>query len=117
MIINTMKISDKIIRNIEFPSCKNCIHFRPNVWNNDFASINNECRKFGVKNVVTDEITYGSAYDSRFDEKFCGKEGKYFEKEPMLFFKKLKHKILRPFNIIYMIPIGYLLAYYIKFLL
>ena len=112
-----MKITDKIIRNMEFPSCKNCIYYRPTGFSRDFADPLNKCHKFGTKNVVTDEITYQYADICRKDENLCGNSGKYFVKEPRMILKKLKYKILRPLNFFYMVPIAYLLAYYVKFLL
>ena len=117
MIIDTMKFDNKIIRNIEFPACKNCIHYRPSSWSNEFANSFNKCEKFGTKDVVTDKIDFDFATICRKNENICGNSGKYFEKEPLIILKKLKHKIFRPITIIYTIPVVYLVAYYIKFLI
>ena len=111
-----MKIPSKIIRNIDIPACKNCVYYRPRLFG-DFASPLNKCHKFGVKNIVTDEITYYYADIYRTDGSLCGKEGKYFEKEPRLFLKKIKHQIFRPLTILVTISISYLVAYYITFLM
>lgn len=115
MIINTMKFTGKIIRNLEFPSCKNCIHYRTRITDSDFTSPFNKCDLFGEKNIVTDKITYNFADACRLSESKCGKEGKYFEKEPRLWLKKLKHRIFRPFTWIVTLNICYLVVYYIKF--
>ena len=117
VIIDTMKFTNKIIRNIEFPSCKNCVHFRPPSWSNDFTDTYSKCEKFGTKDVVTDKISYNFAETCRVDEDLCGKSGKYFEKEPLIILKKLKHKIFRPITLFYSIPVVYLVVYYIKFML
>ena len=91
---------EKIIKNINIPSCKNCIHFKPNMYDNDFASPFIKCEKFGVKDIITDKITYDYADLARNDESRCGKEGKYFEEEKNINMKILKHSILKPFNLI-----------------
>ena len=112
-----MKITGKIIRNNEFPACKNCIHYRPRLFDGDFTSGFNKCEKFGVKNIVTDKITYNYADACRNDENLCGHEGKHFEKQPRLWLKKLKHRMFRPFTLFCTGSIVYLVAYYLKFLL
>jgi hypothetical protein len=39
-----------------------------------------ECKKIGETNLITGKIKNEKAKIVRFDEKLCGKEGKYFEK-------------------------------------
>jgi len=78
---------NKIIKNINIPSCKNCIYYKPNILHNDFTSTYNKCEKFGEKDIITDEITYKFANFCRDDESMCGKEGKYFEEEKNIKFK------------------------------
>ena len=69
------------IKNGQYPACKNCIHFIEDdvVW---FS----RCAFFGEKNLITGEITYKYADLTRANE--CSVSGKYFEKNPNLFFKK-----------------------------
>jgi hypothetical protein len=87
--------SHKIIKNIDFPSCKNCIYYKPCPYS-DFTSIYvSKCNKFGVKNIISDEITYEYASSCRDDESKCGKEGIYFQKEENLSRKKVRHIIQR----------------------
>ena len=93
----TMVPSDKIIQNMEFPSCKNCIYYKPSFLNNDFTSTFNKCYKFGEKDIVTDKVTYNFADFCRNDETKCGKEGKYFKKEKNIKFKVFRHKIISNF--------------------
>jgi hypothetical protein len=83
--------SEKIIQNLNFPACKNCIHYRPPIYTNDFTSSLSECGYFGKKNVVSDEIKYEYADLCRYDETKCGIEGKYFEDEENIQFKIWKH--------------------------
>jgi len=109
-----MKITGKIIRNIDLPSCVNCIHYRPSGLYNAFS---NTCEKFGTKDVVTGKITYNYADSCRSDNTLCGKEGNHFEKEPRLWLKKVKHTLFRPMTFFYVGMVAYLLTYYIKFLL
>jgi len=86
--------SEKIIKNINIPSCKNCIHFQPSIYNKDFTSSLNRCIKFGNKNIISDEISYDFADLCRNDELKCGYEGKYFEEEKNINLKILKHSLL-----------------------
>ena len=86
--------SDKIIKNINIPACKNCIYYKPCMFDSDFTSIVNTCEKFGNKNIITDKITYDYANLCRQQDDKCGEEGKYFEKEPYIKSKIIKHWII-----------------------
>lgn len=86
--------SNKIIKNMDFPSCKNCIYYKPNLMDRDFTSSLNKCEKFGVKDIITDKITYNYADSCRNDETKCGIEGKYFEEEKNINLKLIKHNIV-----------------------
>ena len=68
------------IYNVNTPSCRNCVHFKP-YYASDFTSSLSKCIKFGTKNIITDKISYEYADMSRSDETKCGNEGKYFELE------------------------------------
>jgi hypothetical protein len=92
--------TNKIIKNINIPSCKNCIYYKPNIFNNDFTCTFNKCEKFGEKDIITDKITYKFADFCRNDEAMCGKEGKYFEEEKNIKLKIAKHKIISNLPII-----------------
>ena len=73
--------SKKIIKNMNYPSCRNCKFFAPNYYLN-FNSPFNNCEKFGEKNIFTGDIDYESASSCRRDETKCGEFGLYFELEP-----------------------------------
>jgi len=90
----TLANSEKIIKNINLPSCKNCRFYKPVYTTNDFTSYLSTCEKFGEKNIFTDEITYGYASASRNSENKCGEEGKYFEPEKNIDLKIFKHKMV-----------------------
>ena len=61
------------IKNAYAPVCINCIHHKIK---------NNECMKFGTKDVVNDSINYDEASNCRKDERKCGMNGLYFERVP-----------------------------------
>jgi hypothetical protein len=86
--------NDKIITNMDFPSCKNCKYFQPSNFDSEFASSLTKCNKFGTKDIITDKITYTYADSIRKDESKCGKEGKYFEKENFIQLKIFIHKFI-----------------------
>ena len=81
--------ADKIIKNINLPSCRNCIYYQYKNLNPDFSSIN-KCEKFGEKDIVNGMIKYDYANSCRENESKCGKEGKYFEEDTNFFMKNLK---------------------------
>jgi len=83
-----------IIKNSNIPACRNCIHYKPSFYNNEFTSSYNDCKKFGEKNIITDEITYNYADSSRNDESKCGKEGRYFVEEKNIKFKIFSYKFV-----------------------
>ena len=86
--------SEKIIKNINIPSCRNCIHYKPSYFSNEFSASFNKCDKFGEKNIITNEITYDYADTCRRDEDKCGDEGKYFELEKNIELKIFIHQII-----------------------
>lgn len=90
-LLLSLLCSEKIIKNADLPSCKNCIYYDPT--NEDYYSSLNKCNKFGVKNIISDKITYDYADSCRNDENKCGRLGKYFEEETNLNMKMLKYKL------------------------
>ena len=76
-----------IIKNINIPSCRNCIYYKPSIYGDEFSLIYSRCEKFGEKNIFTDEIKYDFVDHSRNDESKCGKLGKYFEEEKSIYMK------------------------------
>ena len=85
-------ISEKTIRNINIPSCKNCIYYKPVTYSFDFTDTFSRCEKFGEKNIINDKINYDFTESSRNDELKCGKEGKYFEENDNIYMKIFIHK-------------------------
>ena len=94
---------NKIIKNIHYPSCKNCVFYTPFPKSSSFTSSLSKCEKFGEKNIVTDEIIYDYADSCRKDESKCGKDGNYFEEETNIEGKKFRHKLI--VNSPYCLPI------------
>jgi len=41
-------IDAKIIKNIDIPSCRNCLHYKP-LYHNDYSFTFNKCTYFGTK--------------------------------------------------------------------
>lgn len=62
---------NQIIKNFTKPICNECIFFK---------SPNNNCMKYGEKNLITGEITYDTANSCRTGEYKCGPGARYFEK-------------------------------------
>ena len=106
-------VDSKQIRNINVPSCRNCIHYKPERFN-EFSSTYSKCDYFGSKNINTDDISYDYANMVRENEKKCGIEGKYFEQGDNIEMKIILHNIIsnNPY-----ISINFLfLLYFIEFL-
>jgi len=91
-LINSKKI--KFIKNVDYPSCKNCIYYKPSLSSLDFDSTLSKCEKFGKKNIISEEITYDYVESCRDDKEKCGIEGKYFEEESNIRLKIIKHQII-----------------------
>jgi hypothetical protein len=73
--------AEKIIRNGNIPSCKNCKYYKPEFYSDAFVSSINKCEKTGTKDIYTGIIEYDYADLSRKDENLCGFKGRYFEQE------------------------------------
>ena len=56
-----------IIKNINLPACRNCIHYKHSIVYG-FGSDMNKCHKYGVKDIVSNEINYDYAQFCRKDE-------------------------------------------------
>jgi len=96
----TFVTSDKIIKNMNLPSCRNCVYYKPYTLDLDYTSKLSKCEKFGEKDIITGEIKYNDYADlSREDYSKCGKEGKYFEEDKNVTVKILKHRFGIPFQI------------------
>jgi hypothetical protein len=87
--------TEKIIKNINVNSCRNCIYYKPYSFSGDYTSTLSNCEKFGSKDIITDKISYDYADICRKDETKCGEQGKYFEKELNIELKILKYTIIR----------------------
>ena len=93
-VLLSMAVKNPIIKNINLPSCKNCIYYNVDKYN-DFTSTLNTCQKFGVKDIITDVIRYDYADICRNDESKCGKDGKFFEEEPDIRMKMWKNLVFK----------------------
>lgn len=75
------KVDDPFIRDMEKPSCIECIHYKSDYG----TSILDQCTKFGAKDLHTGDILFDYADSVRRDESKCGKVGKYFKRDPVPF--------------------------------
>ena len=76
-----LRRTDPFIRDLEKPSCIECIHYKPDFGN----SILNKCTKFGGKDLHTGDILFDYVDSVRQDESKCGKVGRYFKRDPIPF--------------------------------
>ncbi len=86
--------SDKMIKNIDLPACKYCIHYKPSMSNFDYTSTFNKCGNFGEKDIISNKINYRYADICRNDEYLCGNEGKYFKEDPNITLKIMLHLLI-----------------------
>ena len=94
-LLFTLVTGEKIIKNINIPSCRNCIYYKPSILDSNFDSKTlSKCEKFGEKDIITNKITYEYVTLCRNDESKCGEKGVYFEEEPNIDMKIVQHKIL-----------------------
>ena len=96
------------IQHLDQPSCKNCVHFQPALFNDEYG----KCLKFGRKNVVTDKINYDFASFARFDHNKCGFNGKYFTLNENLFKNTERLNKLSYFRSRILVFTAFLLALY-----
>jgi hypothetical protein len=70
-----MRFANQFIKNLHKRNCFECIYYKPSFLGTDIA----RCSKFGDKNIVDGKVKYESTWVSRFDNKKCGEQGRYFE--------------------------------------
>ena len=75
------------IKNIEVPICINCVHFIKFKTKNTYDSSGpqnlqlSQCKKFGIKNVLSGKIEYEQAPKCRFNKDMCSSNAIYFDKK------------------------------------
>lgn len=106
-------VNSKQIKNINIPSCRNCIYYKPQLLH-EFSSPYSKCEFFGSKDINTDYISYDYADMSRNNENKCGIEGKFFEQGENIEMKIILHNIINnnPYNTFYFV----FLVFFIDFL-
>ena len=75
---------NSVVENGNYPVCKNCIFYRPNIL--DIFNFENfgKCTKYGYKDVVSGGVYYNYADTCRSNEKMCGNTGKDYIAIPSL---------------------------------
>jgi UDP-N-acetylmuramoyl-tripeptide--D-alanyl-D-alanine ligase len=53
--------SKQIIKNINVPSCRNCIYYQPSFFSTDFDSSTSKCEKIGEKNITIIDDSYNAS--------------------------------------------------------
>ena len=72
------------IRNGDYPLCKECIYYRPSLFDLISGEKFGRCTKYGTKEVVAGFISYEYADLCRKNEEKCGLKGKDFFAKPNL---------------------------------
>jgi len=76
------------ITNVGLPICSNCIHFIEYKNNYPYDPVPDssfsKCKKFGIMDLVTGEITYKYANLCRESETKCGIKGIFYEENKKL---------------------------------
>ena len=81
LILNIYLSTGKnFIRNRALPICSNCLHFIEHTNNYPYDPIPSDkqygrCKKFGQINMITGEIEYDLARNTRLDDNKCGQLG------------------------------------------
>ena len=91
---SNMVLFENNIKNINVPACSECKFYKPSSYS-EFYSDTAKCVKFGNKDIYTGDIHYDYVSECRLNKGKCGLEGKFFEAEPNMFDKKLKHFVER----------------------
>jgi hypothetical protein len=106
-------VTAKQIKNMNVPSCRNCIYYKPQLLQ-PYISSYSKCEFFGSKDINSDIISYDYADLSRKYEDKCGVEGKYFDQGENIEMKIFLHDIINnnPYNTISF----FLLVYIFDFL-
>lgn len=71
--IQKKTLMDQIVIGKDLPECKNCLYYE-NRGENDSA----ECRKVAHKSLINGNLFYNTVHNIRFNQTFCGTQGKYF---------------------------------------
>ena len=71
------KTDNPFIRDMERPSCTNCMHYRA-----ERDSVFSKCSQFGAKDLLTGDVLLDYADSARQEETKCGKSAKRFKSEP-----------------------------------
>ena len=74
-----IKTSGFFIKNMNAPSCKNCIHFMEykSIYDKENLDLST-CKLYGEKNIISDKIKYEFALICRNNENKCGINAKHF---------------------------------------
>lgn len=80
-LFSSIKKNNVFIKYKDNNACVNCIYYldREKIDPTNYIFVASQCKKFGCKNLVTDDIEYDDALECRFNNNKCGRDGIYFE--------------------------------------
>ena len=76
LLFLNFKKENNFIINSNLPICKNCIYFIKSPDNYKYNM--DKCQLFGEKDYISGEVRNEYASSCRYNEKMCGKNGKYY---------------------------------------
>ena len=98
------------IKNYNKPVCAECKFYKPENYGNYYSSFS-KCLKYGEKNLQDGNIVYDFSDSCRKDITKCGEDGKEFEKENNLLFKKVNHHFSRYYYLYFIYVISFIILY------
>ena len=99
------------IKNYNKPACAECKFYKSESYDN-YYSILSKCIKYGEKDLKNGNIEYDFSDSCRKDITKCGEDGKEFEKENNLLFKKINHHFSRYYYLYFIYVISLIFFYY-----
>ena len=76
LLLSALCTQSPFIKNLNLPSCVNCVHFLKYNNNDEPQNIDlGKCSQFGKKDIISGIITYDYASICRDDKDQCGKNG------------------------------------------
>jgi hypothetical protein len=112
--IFTLLISSKrlftTIKNYNKPACAECKFYKSESYDGYYSTFS-KCLKFGEKNLKDGSIQYEFSDSCRNDIQKCGEDGKEFEKENNLLFKKINHNFSRFYYLYFIYILSFIILY------
>lgn len=98
------------IKNYNKPTCAECKFYKSESYDNYYSSFS-KCLKYGEKNLKDGNIDYDFSDLCRNDITKCGEDGKEFEKENNVLFKKVNHHFSRFYFVYFVYILSFIILY------